>query len=62
VKASEPKLKAIIEKHKPDIYIIDHFIGSPTLIYSDKPWIFLFSGNPLFVLDDKRTPPGASGL
>jgi len=62
VKDSEPKLKAIIEKHKPDIYIVDHFVGSPTLVYSDKPWIFLFSGNPLFVLDDERTPPGASGL
>jgi len=62
VKINEPNLKAIIEKHKPDVYIIDHFIGSPTLIYSDKPWIFLFSGNPLFVLDDERTPPGASGM
>jgi spore coat polysaccharide biosynthesis predicted glycosyltransferase SpsG len=62
MKMNEPTLKAIIEKHKPDVYIIDHFVGSPTLIYSDKPWVFLFSGNPLFVLDDERTPPGASGM
>jgi len=61
VKNSEPKLKAVIEKHKPDVYIIDHFIGSPTLIYSDKPWVFLFSGNPLYVIDDERTPPAQSG-
>jgi hypothetical protein len=58
----EPQMKAIINKHKPDVYIIDHFYGSPTLIHSDKPWVFLFSGNPLFVLDDERTPPGASGM
>jgi hypothetical protein len=62
MKFNETILKAIIEKHKPDVYIIDHFVGSPTLIYSDKPWVFLFSGNPLFVLDDERTPPGASGM
>ena len=62
VKLNEPNLKAIIEKHKPDVYIIDHFVGPPSLIYSDKPWVFLFSGNPLFVLDDERTPPGGSGM
>jgi len=61
-KNNEQKLMAIVEKHKPDIHVIDNFVGSPTLIYSDKPWVYLFSGNPLFVLDDERTPPGASGL
>ena len=58
---TEPQIKQIVAKHKPDVYIIDHFIGSPTLIYSDKPWVFLFSGNPLFVIQDERTPPGGSG-
>jgi hypothetical protein len=62
IKLKEPMLKAIIEKHKPDVYIIDHIVGLPTLIYSDKPWVFLFSANPLFVLDDERTPPGGSGM
>ena len=58
---NEPKLKSIIDRQRPDIYIIDNFIGSPTLIYSDKPWVLLFSGNPLFVINDERTPPKCSG-
>ena len=61
VKAVEPQIKQIVDKHKPDVYIIDHFIGSPTLIYSDKPWVFAFSTNPFFIIDDERTPPGCSG-
>ncbi|CAG2119249.1 unnamed protein product, partial [Medioppia subpectinata] len=60
-RAKEPQLKAIIAKHNPDLYIIDDFICSPTLIHSTKPWVFLFSGNPLFVLHDDRTPPECSG-
>jgi hypothetical protein len=40
VMINEQRIKAIIEKHKPDLYVIDHFIGSPTLIYSDKTYIF----------------------
>jgi UDP:flavonoid glycosyltransferase YjiC (YdhE family) len=40
VMTNEQRVKAIIEKHKPDLYVIDHFIGSPTLIYSDKTYIF----------------------
>ncbi|CAG2114844.1 unnamed protein product [Medioppia subpectinata] len=61
MRANEPQLKAIVAKHRPDVYIIDHFIGSPTLIHSTKPWVFLFSGNPLFIINDERTPPGCSG-
>ncbi len=62
MKLNEPKLKAIIEKLKPNVYVIEYFVGSPTLIYSDKPRVSLFSGNPLSVLDDKRTPPSASDM
>ncbi|CAG2116713.1 unnamed protein product, partial [Medioppia subpectinata] len=61
MRANEPQLKAIVAKHNPDVYIIDDFAGSPTLIHSNKPWVFLFSGNPLFVIHDDKTPPGSSG-
>ncbi|CAG2109691.1 unnamed protein product [Medioppia subpectinata] len=61
MRANEPKLKAIVAKHNPDLYIIDDFAGSPTLIHSTKPWVSLFCGNPLFVIHDDRTPPGYSG-
>jgi hypothetical protein len=37
---NEQKIKAIIEKHKPHLFdVIDHFIGSPNLIYSDRLWV-----------------------
>ena len=58
----EPQIKQIVAKHKPDIFILDHFVGSPTIIYSGKPWVSLFSTNPLFVIFDERTPPGGSGM
>ena len=61
VMAFEPQLKSITEKYKPDVYIIDHFVGAPTLIYSDKPWVAIFSAGPLFALDHENTPPAFSG-
>ncbi|CAG2118925.1 unnamed protein product, partial [Medioppia subpectinata] len=61
MRANEPQLKAIIAKYNPDVYIIDDFAASPTLIHSTKPWVFLFSGNPLVIINDERTPPGTSG-
>jgi hypothetical protein len=33
MKLNEPKLKAIISKLKPNIYIIEYFVVSPNLIY-----------------------------
>ena len=59
--ANEPLMRQFVDKHKPDVIIIDHYIGMPSLIYSGIPWVFLFSGNPLFVLQDDATPPGCSG-
>ena len=60
--AIEPQLKQIVDRHKPDLFIVDNFFGSPTLIYSDRPWVFVGSGNPLFYIPDERTPPPCSGL
>ena len=59
--ANDSLMRQLVDKHKPDVIIIDHFIGMPSLIYSGIPWVFLFSGNPLFVLHDDKTPPGCSG-
>jgi len=36
--ANETKLKEIIAKRKPDVIIIDDFMGSPTLLYAGIPW------------------------
>jgi len=58
---NEPLIKSIIEKYNPDIYAIDDIIGSPSLMYSGKPWVRLVSTAPLFFFDDERTPPPCSG-
>ncbi|CAG2108284.1 unnamed protein product [Medioppia subpectinata] len=58
MRANEQQLKAIVAKHNPDVYIIDDFAAPPTLIHSTNPWVFLYSGNPLSVIEDERTPPG----
>lgn len=58
---SEPQMKAIVDKVNPDIIIIDDFIGSPSLIHSNKPWISICSGNPLAYIEDERLPPCGSG-
>ncbi|CAG2118620.1 unnamed protein product, partial [Medioppia subpectinata] len=61
MRANEPKLKTIIAKYNPDVYIIDDFAGSPTIIHSNKPWIHISSSQPLSGIRDDRTPPGWSG-
>ncbi|CAG2118169.1 unnamed protein product, partial [Medioppia subpectinata] len=61
MRANEPQLRAIIAKHNPDIYMTDGIMCSPTLIHSGKPWVYVFSPNPLYVINDDRTPPAFSG-
>ena len=59
---SEPQLRAIVDKYNPDIILIDDVIGSPSLIYNNKPWVLIVSTNPLMILDEESTPPGGSGM
>ncbi|CAG2105980.1 unnamed protein product [Medioppia subpectinata] len=60
MRAIEPKLKAIIAKYNPDVYIISDFAASPTIIHSNKPWIRISASQPLSGIKDDRTPPGWS--
>ena len=59
---TESQQKEIVERVNPDIILIDDFFGLPSLIYSNRPWVIICSGNPLAYLDDDRLPPGASGI
>ena len=61
-KQIEPQLKAILHKYKPNVIVINDLVGSPSLIYSDIPWVLMVSTNPLEMIEDDRTPPGCSGL
>ncbi|XP_054163836.1 NDP-glycosyltransferase YjiC-like [Oppia nitens] len=60
-KKDNSKFTEIVVKLNPDVIIIDDFVGRPALIYSGKPWISIFSGNPLFAIEDDKTPPFSSG-
>jgi len=58
----EPEFKQIVEDVQPDIIIVDSFTCSPTHVYSGIPWINIALSNPLFAIDDDRTPPAMLGL
>ncbi|CAG2117535.1 unnamed protein product, partial [Medioppia subpectinata] len=58
----EPMLRAIVAKHNPDVSVVSEFSPSPTLIYSNKPWVFVYSQNPLMAMPDDNLPPGATGF
>ncbi|XP_054157532.1 NDP-glycosyltransferase YjiC-like [Oppia nitens] len=56
------KLEELIPKLRPDVIFIDQILIIPSVIRSGIPWIQICSLNPLFNIDDPRTPPQASGL
>jgi hypothetical protein len=63
-KPSDPILKEIVCRIKPDIILIDGFLWMPSLMNSGIPWVWSISCNPLFIdhaMDDKRLPPSGSG-
>jgi hypothetical protein len=63
-KTSDPIMKEIVCRIKPDIILIDGFLWMPSLMNSGIPWVWSISCNPLFIdkaMDDKRLPPSASG-
>ena len=57
----EPQLKAVVDRVNPDIVIVDDFFGLPSLIHSNRPWVNLCSGNPLFYLPGDNLPAAGSG-
>jgi hypothetical protein len=63
-KTSDPLMKEIVCRIKPDIILIDGFLWMPSLMNSGIPWVYIISGNPLLIdytKDDKRLPPSTSG-
>jgi len=62
VKASHEELTAIVDRVRPDVIVIDHYVSQPSLINAGIPWVKLVSANPLIEMDDERTPPGRSGI
>ncbi|XP_054157531.1 NDP-glycosyltransferase YjiC-like [Oppia nitens] len=58
----DERLEDLIPKLKPDIIILDQVFNIPSVIRSGIPWVQVCSLNPLFNIDDPRTPPQSSGL
>ena len=59
---SEPMLKEIIERVKPDLLVVDAYICSPSVTNSGIPWVWIFSAGPLLVVyDPEKLPPPGSG-
>ncbi|HEY6438178.1 MAG TPA: hypothetical protein VIY47_16420 [Ignavibacteriaceae bacterium] len=63
-KTSDPIMKEIVCRIKPDIILIDGFLWMPSLMNSGIPWVWSISCNPLCIdhaMEDKRLPPATSG-
>ena len=63
-KTSDPIMKEIVCRIKPDIILIDGILWMPSLMNSGIPWVWSISCNPLVIdqaIDDKRLPPTNSG-
>jgi MGT family glycosyltransferase len=56
-KYCEPQLKAIIERHRPDVIVEDNVIGFPALTTSGAPYVRIVSCNPLEVRGPGIPPP-----
>ncbi|CAG2170397.1 unnamed protein product, partial [Oppiella nova] len=52
----------ILAKVRPDLVVIDAYIGSPALIKSDLPFIVIYSAAPLMLFNCDNLPPPWSGL
>jgi len=61
---SDPTIKKIIDRIKPDVIIVDGFVWLPSLMSSGIPWVWSISTNPLcmdYSMDDERLPPSLLG-
>ena len=57
-KMVEEALKEI----RPDVMVCDQVFTLPSINNSGIPWVLVCSCNPLFFIEDLRTPPNCSGM
>lgn len=60
-KYSEPRLREIIDKHRPDVIVEDNVVLFPALVTSGAPFVRIVSCSPLEV-SGPDVPPPFSGL
>ncbi|XP_053210564.1 uncharacterized UDP-glucosyltransferase YojK-like [Panonychus citri] len=61
-KRIDDQVAKAIEKVNPDLIIIDFYVTVPSVTRSGKPWVLLYSANPLFAYESPNNPPRYSGL
>nr|XP_027206194.1 uncharacterized protein LOC113799704 [Dermatophagoides pteronyssinus] len=61
VKDQHPQLIEIIEKEKPDLFIMDQIVLPPCILYGKIPWAFLCSPCPRMLYETPDLPPLTSG-
>ena len=59
-KVTNPHVKEIVDRIKPDLVIVDSMFILPGAI-KDYPWVSLFTPNPNAFLFDERAPPFGFG-
>ncbi|MFD4421621.1 glycosyltransferase [Agromyces sp. NPDC058484] len=61
-KYCEPQLRAIVDRVKPDVTIIDNVLTFPAMVTAGVPYVRIVSCNPLEVEPCDRIPPLLGGL
>jgi len=64
-KTLDPIMKAIVDRIKPDIIMIENAVRMPSLTSSDIPWVWIMTCNPLYfdyAMDDQTLPPSRLGF
>src|SRR5699024_5281483 len=59
--AFDPQIEVAIAEQRPDLIILDHFLISPAIRRSKIPYVQIFSGNPIMIINSPKLPPPASG-
>ena len=54
-------LDKLLPELKPDLIVVDHVFPLTAVEISGIPWVLVCSMNPLYILEDDRTPPNGSG-
>ncbi|CAG2114947.1 unnamed protein product, partial [Medioppia subpectinata] len=62
VKAREDQYRDIVATVRPDVIVIDSYVGCPPVTESGVPWVLLFSAAPHMGLMNDEHPPAWSGL
>ena len=60
-KSSNPKVKDVVDRVKPDLVVVDVTFILPSAI-KNYPWINIITPNPNTVLFDERSPPSGCGM